>query len=95
MLGEIICVGLYVSVSAAPEFNIVNQEQKGKTYGIKPPLFKGGLRELGVGGAWGALQPPWPGPGTLQLAWYGVRDSDSWGAPTKIPQAQCLKGHLT
>lgn len=45
MLEEIICVGLCVSVSAAPEFNIVNQEQKGKTYGIKLPLFKGGLKK--------------------------------------------------
>lgn len=95
MLEEIICVGLCVSVSAAPEFNIVNQEQKGKTYGIKLPLFKGGLRELGLGGVWGALQPPWPGPGTLQPAGYGVQDSNSWGAPTKIPQAQGLKGRLT
>lgn len=30
MLGEIICVGLCVSVSDTPKFNIANQEQKAR-----------------------------------------------------------------
>lgn len=46
MLGEIICVGLCVSVSAAPKFSIVNREQKSTSSGIKPLLFRGGKREL-------------------------------------------------
>lgn len=51
MSGEIICVGLCVSVSATPEFNVINQEKKGKRSRIQPPLFKGGLKELGAEGA--------------------------------------------
>lgn len=30
MLGEIICVGLCVSVSDTPKFNIANQKQKAR-----------------------------------------------------------------
>lgn len=60
MLGEIICVGLCVSVSAPPpphthKFNILDQEQESKSSGIKLPPFRGGKGEVE---AEGRPQPP-------------------------------------
>lgn len=82
MLGEIICVGLRVSVSAAPQFNIVNREQKSKSIGIKLPLFRGGKGELE-----GVCKPPRPCPSSLSQPGLGSETQTAAEPPDLDPPA--------